>query len=70
MSTSLSMLTCTPSGPVVDVLPEMLRVWIVEVLEQQPVQGEPVTSDRAELDRLRKENWELKQANEILKLPG
>jgi transposase len=57
----------------VDVHPETLRVWIVKALKQQtalgaPSMGEFAAVERAELDRLRKENRELKQANEILKL--
>ncbi|WP_370942393.1 IS3 family transposase [Amycolatopsis sp. cg5] len=59
-------------GPMVDVHPETLRVWIVKALQQDtpPVAaaGELATAERAELDRLRKENKELKQANDILKL--
>jgi transposase len=59
-------------GPMVDVHPETLRVWIVKALQQDtpPVTaaGELAATERAELDRLRKENKELKQANDILKL--
>lgn len=60
-------------GPMVDVHPETLRVWIVKALKEQFAQGEPAVGglaavERTELDRLRKENRELKQANEILKL--
>lgn len=60
-------------GPRVDVHPETLRVWIVKALKQHPVPGAQAVGElgaleRAELDRLRKENRELKQANEILKL--
>jgi transposase len=60
-------------GPMVDVHPETLRVWIVKALRQDgpPVAaagGELAATERAELDRLRKENRELKQANDILKL--
>jgi transposase len=60
-------------GAMVDVHPETLRVWIVKAFKQRPEQGEPAAGglaavERAELDRLRKENRELKQANEILKL--
>lgn len=60
-------------GPMVDVHPETLRVWIVKALKQHtspaaPAVGELAATERAELDRLRKENRELKQANEILKL--
>jgi transposase len=59
------------NGPRVDVHPETLCVWIVKALKQQRtpgVDGGLVAAERAELDRLRKENRELKQANEILKL--
>ena len=57
----------------VDVHPETLRVWIVKALQQQtppaaPAAGELAATERAELDRLRQENRDLKQANEILKL--
>ena len=60
-------------GPMVDVHPETLRVWLVKALKQQAVPGEAsegglASVERAELDRLRQENRELKQANEILKL--
>jgi transposase len=60
-------------GPRIDVHPETLRVWIVKALKQS-AQDTPAVDDglaaaeRAELDRLRKENRELKQDNEILKL--
>lgn len=61
-------------GPMVDVHPESLRVWIMKA------QKDPAATVRAgavkgmsaveqeELARLRRENRELKQANEILKL--
>ncbi|GAB2963721.1 transposase [Amycolatopsis acidiphila] len=60
-------------GPTVDVHPETLRVWIVKALQRDapPVAaagGELAVTERAELDRLRKENRELEQANDILKL--
>jgi transposase len=63
-------------GPRVDVHPETLRVWIVKALKQRPapsaaaapVGGELAATERAELDRLRRESRELKQTNEILKL--
>ncbi|MBB4689604.1 transposase [Amycolatopsis jiangsuensis] len=59
-------------GPMVDVHPETLRVWIVKALQQGvpsvAAAGELAATERAELDRLRKENRELKQANDILKL--
>ncbi|WP_457227999.1 transposase, partial [Nocardia gipuzkoensis] len=62
-------------GPMVDVHPETLRVWIVKAQaepgQRQPVAGEELSAaERAELDRLRRENRDLKQANEILKLPS
>ncbi|AIJ23975.1 transposase IS3/IS911 family protein [Amycolatopsis methanolica 239] len=51
-------------------------MWIVKALKQQPLRGGPgaraagelAAAERAELDRLRRENRELKQSNEILKL--
>jgi len=58
-------------GPWVDVHPEALRVWIVAALKQaaeKPAAGGLDAAERAELERLRRENRELKQSNEILKL--
>lgn len=58
-------------GPRVDVHPETLRVWIVAALNEaaaRPVAGGLDAAERAELERLRRENRELKQSNEILKL--
>lgn len=48
-------------GPMVDVHPETLRVWIVKALQQQtppaaPTAGELAATERAEVDRLRQEN--------------
>jgi transposase len=61
-------------GPMVDVHPETLRVWILKAKARDAAPAgrsaaTPVASiEREELDRLRRENRELKQANEILKL--
>jgi transposase len=59
-------------GPRVDVHPETLRVWIVAALNEaaeKPASGSGLdAAERAELERLRRENRELKQSNEILKL--
>lgn len=62
-------------GPMVDVHPETLRVWILKARagggagSSGRSASAPVASiEREELERLRKENRELKQANEILKL--
>ncbi|WP_280419907.1 IS3 family transposase [Nocardia carnea] len=60
-------------GPMVDVHHETLRLWIKKALEQSPsktVSASPGLSnaERDELARLRKENRDLKQTNEILKL--
>ena len=62
-------------GPMVDVHPETLRVWILKAQagnaapSGRPAAPTPVASiEREELERLRRENRELKQANEILKL--
>ena len=58
-------------GPMIDVHPETLRVWILKA-QADPAAGgvgKPVpTAEQEELARLRKEVRELKQANEILKL--
>jgi transposase len=59
-------------GPMVDVHPETLRVWILKAKGDPSGQSTPppraASIEREELDRLRRENRELKQANEILKL--
>lgn len=59
-------------GPRVDVHPETLRVWIVAALKraaEKPATGDGLdAAERAELERLRRENRELRQSNEILKL--
>lgn len=60
-------------GPRVDVHYETLRVWVKKALAQGARPGgkgraELAAAEREELARLRKENRELKQANEILKL--
>ena len=59
-------------GPMIDVHPETPRVWILKAKangagsSQQPA---PVASiEHEELEQLRRENRELKPANEILKL--
>lgn len=59
-------------GPMVDVHPETLRVWIVKAQADPTVLAgagkRGSTAEQEELARLRKEVRELKQANEILKL--
>lgn len=60
-------------GPMVDVHHETLRLWIKKALEQAPSATVPASPglssvERDELARLRKENRDLKQTNEILKL--
>ncbi len=61
-------------GPMVDVHPETLRVWIRKVKAGEagpsgwPAPAPVASIEREELERLRRENRELKQANEILKL--
>jgi transposase len=61
-------------GPMVDVHPETLRVWILKAKANktgpsgQPAPTPVASIEREELERLRRENRELKQANEILKL--
>ncbi|MBA0126740.1 hypothetical protein H0B56_14410 [Haloechinothrix sp. YIM 98757] len=60
-------------GPLVDMHHETLRLWIKKALAAGELAGEPTVSglssvEREELQRLRKENRNLKQTNEILKL--
>ncbi|WP_063814725.1 transposase [Nocardia fusca] len=60
-------------GPLVDVHHETLRLWIKKALAAGSRPGDSVapglsSAERDELARLRKENRELKQTNEILKL--
>lgn len=60
-------------GPMVDVHYETLRVWIKKALAEGTRPGAQASSglssaERDELQRLRKEVRDLKQANEILKL--
>ena len=57
-------------GPMVDVHPETLRLWIVKAQSAGVSAPTPAvkTAEQVELERLRRENRELKQANEILKL--
>jgi transposase len=60
-------------GPLVDVHHETLRLWIKKALDTGSRPGAPASAglssvERDELARLRKENRELEQTNEILKL--
>ncbi|WP_225732373.1 MULTISPECIES: hypothetical protein [unclassified Nocardia] len=60
-------------GPMVDVHYETSRVWVKRALAQGSWPGTQTSpglssAEREELARLRKENRDLKQANEILKL--
>ncbi len=57
-------------GPLVDVHHETLRLWIKKALDESPRPSAPGLSsaEREELARLRKENRDLKQTTEILKL--
>lgn len=61
-------------GPMVDVHPETLRVWILKAKactadsSGRPAPAPVASIEREELERLRRENRELKQANEIPKL--
>ncbi|TQM25743.1 transposase [Nocardia bhagyanarayanae] len=60
-------------GPMVDVHHETLRLWIKKALDEGSRPGGTTSpglssAEREELQRLRKENRDLKQTNEILKL--
>jgi transposase len=46
---------------------ETLRHWVRRAERDQGRRAGPTSEERAELDRLRRENAELRRANEILK---
>ena len=46
---------------------EALRRWVLQSERDAGARPGPTTDDRAELTRLRRENFELKRANEILR---
>lgn len=58
---------CKALAPKLDVGPESLRRWVVQAQADTGVKDGPTTDEQDELKRLRAENRDLKEANEILK---
>jgi transposase-like protein len=54
-------------GPKLGVGPETLRKWVVQAQVDQGQRPGPSSEELAEIKRLRAENRDLKEANEILK---
>ena len=54
-------------GPKLGVGPETLRKWVVQAQVDQGQRSGPTSEELAEIRRLKKENAELRRANEILK---
>jgi transposase len=54
-------------GPKVGVGPETLRKWVVQAQVDQGHRQGPTSEELAEIKRLKAENRDLKEANEILK---
>jgi transposase len=54
-------------GPKLGVGPETLRKWVVQAQVDQGQRLGPSSEELAEIKRLRAENRDLKEANEILK---
>lgn len=58
---------CKALAPKLDVGPESLRRWVLQAQTDAGEKDGPTTTDIDELKRLRAENRDLKEANEILK---
>ena len=58
---------CKALAPKLDVGPESLRRWVLQAQTDAGEKDGPTSSDIDELKRLRAENRDLKEANEILK---
>ena len=58
---------CKALAPKLDVGPDSLRRWVVQSQVDAGQKGGPTTDELEELKRLRAENRDLKEANEILK---
>src|SRR5215472_12584090 len=54
-------------GPKLGVGPETLRKWVLQAQTDAGQRSGPTSEELAEIKRLRKENAELREANEILK---
>lgn len=58
---------CKDLGAKLDVGPETLRKWTIQAQVDAGVKAGPSTIELEEIKRLKKENRELKETNEILK---
>ena len=58
---------CKALAPKLDVGPESLRRWVIQTQVDSGVKDGSTTAELDELKRLRAENRDLKEANEILK---
>jgi transposase-like protein len=54
-------------GPKLGVGPETLRKWVVQAQADDGSRPGPTSEELAEIKRLKKENADLREANEILK---
>ena len=54
-------------GPKLGVGPETLRKWVLQAQTDAGQRSGPTSEELAEIKRLRKENAELREANEVLK---
>jgi transposase len=54
-------------GPKLGVGPETLRKWVVQAQTDAGVRPGPTSEELVEIKRLKKENADLREANEILK---
>jgi transposase len=54
-------------GPKLGIGPETLRKWVLQAQVDAGQRGGPSSEELAEIRRLKKENAELREANEILK---
>ena len=58
---------CQDIGPKLDVGPESLRKWVVQAQTDAGERSGPSSADLEEISRLKRENRDLREANEILK---
>jgi transposase len=58
---------CTRIGPQLGILPDALRGWCKQADIDDGLRAGTTTAESEELKRLRRENAELRRANEILK---
>lgn len=58
---------CQDIAPKLDVGPESLRKWVVQAQTDAGQRSGPTSEELEEIRRLKRENRDLKEANEILK---